>query len=185
MPRPLLSSAIKKFQEAGRKFRPAATPTATPTRPPTPTRSPGPTASRAARTPGATPSRPAPAPTLAQLSAAFTPKFVLPEASLKERAKQGISATAKAAQTIASERGISFQEAAGVLRDVGGQIKKAKTLRKQILKARPGLSEGEQIRFLRGGGLSSLARRGAGDAFVSREVAGFVVLGGVPERKKR
>lgn len=180
MPRPLLSSAIKKFQEAGKRLKATATPSR-----PAPTRTPSPTAARATRPPTSTPSRPAASPTLSQLSAAFTPKFVLPEASLAERAKQGISATAKAAQTIAQERGISFQEAAVVLRDVDVQIKRAKGLRKRLLKASPGLSEKEQIRFLRGGGLSSLARRAAGDAFVSREIAGFVVLGGVPETKKR
>lgn len=177
MPRPLLASAIKKFQAAGRGLRATSTPTATPTRPPAPRATPSSTAARAMRTPAATPSRPASgSSTLSQLSKAFTPKFVLPEVSLQVRAREGIKATQAAVQTISQARGVSFQEAGAILRTTGAQIQQAKRMRRAILRANPGLSEKEQIRALRGAGLSSLARRSAGKVFVPREIAGFVVL---------
>lgn len=152
------------------------TPTTTPTRPPPPTRTPGPTAGRATAPSRATPSRPeSAASSLSRLAEAFSPEFVLPEDLRGQRTKAAITKTAQAAQAISRKRGVSFQEAASILRTVGAQIKKAKKLRTQLLKKSPGLSEKEQIRFLRGGGLSAGTRRSVG-AFVPREIAGFVVL---------
>lgn len=180
MARERLSDEVRRLLAVGGPARTArGTPTTTPTRPPPPTRTPGPAVGRATA-PSATPSRPAAAPSLRALAMAFSPKFVLPKDLRGQRTRASITSTARAAQTIASERGISFQEAAGVLRTAGAQIKRAKKLRTQLLKASPGLSEKEQIRFLRGGGLSEGTRRSTG-VFVPREIAGFVVLS---ERKR-
>lgn len=186
MPRPRLSTAIKKFKAAGQRLGPSSTPTptATPTRPRASTSSQSPTPARATRTPTATPSRPpSRASNLGRLSKAFAPKFVLPADLRAKHTRQAITATAAAAQSIASAKGVSFEEAGAILRTVGVQIKKAQKMRTQILRADPSLSQGQQIKILRGGG--GLARLSGSSRFVSREIAGFVVLGGTPNTRRR
>jgi hypothetical protein len=169
--RRLLSRRDSMLASRGR-----GTPTTTPTRPASPTRTPGPSVSGAAA-PRSTPSSPASgqAPSLGALAEAFSPKFVLPKELRGERIRTSIRETQQAVQAVATEKGVSFQEAGALLRETGKQVRQAKDLRRQILRAQPGLSEREQIRFLSGRGLSSLARRSAG-IFVPREIATFTVL---------
>ncbi len=174
--RRLLSRRDSMLASRGR-----GTPTTTPTRPAPPTHTPGPSASGGAAS-QATPSRSASgqAPTLGALAKAFSPKFALPKELRGQRIQTSIRETQQAVQAVATEKGVSFQEAGALLRTTGKQVQRAKTLRKQILRARPDLSEKEQISLLSGripgckGGPPSFARTGA---FVPREIATFTVLG--------
>ncbi len=154
----------------------------TPTTTPSPARTPGPSASGAAA-PHTTPSRPASgqAPTLGALAKAFSPKFAFPKELRGQRIQTSIRETQQAVQAVATEKGVSFQEAGALLRTTGRQVQRAKTLRRQLLQARPDLSEKEQISLLSGripgfkGGAPSFARTGG--AFVPREIATITVLG--------
>ncbi len=65
-----------------------------------------------------------PGPTLGQLGAAFSPKFVLPEPLRGQAAARNIRATAAAGRRIAAQEGITFQEAAVRLRETAGEIQK-------------------------------------------------------------
>ena len=174
--RRLLSRRDSMLASRGR-----GTPTTTPTRPASPTRTPGPSPSGAAA-PRATPSRPsaAQAPSLGALAEAFSPKFVLPKELRGERIRTSIRETQQAVQAVATEKGVSFQEAGALLRTTGKQVRRAKDLRRQILRARPNLSEKEQISLLigripgfKGGAPSFTIKAGV---FVPREIATFTVL---------